>query len=226
MTGKATGDRSWPTAAIHPDGWVFVLGLFALAAVSSLLWAPAGGALTPLALWALWFFRNPKRTPPPEPDAVIAPADGVVCFVGEADLPPESGLNGRRTRVSIFMNVLDVHVNRVPASGVIGRVHYVPGKFFNASLDKASAANERQIIVMETGRGQTLVFVQIAGLIARRIRCDLAPGQAVAAGMRFGLIRFGSRVDVYLDKGQTPVVTLGQRTRAGETVIARPRDAA
>ena len=222
MTGPSTDDRSPPVAAIHPDGWMFIAGFLAAAGILSLASRPLGALFALLALWALWFFRNPPRTPPADPGAVLAPADGVVCFAGEAAVPPESGLSGRRRRLSIFMNVLDVHVNRVPASGTIARVHYVPGKFFTASLDKASEGNERNIVVMTTGEGKTLVFVQIAGLIARRIRCDLKAGQKVSAGARFGLIRFGSRVDVYLDKGQSPVVTLGQRTRAGETVIARP----
>ncbi|HXV73312.1 MAG TPA: phosphatidylserine decarboxylase family protein, partial [Sphingomonadales bacterium] len=205
------------------DGWPFILGFFAAGAALWLVWIPAGVLFAFLGLWALWFFRNPSRIPPLEKGAVIAPADGRVCYVGEAALPPESGLSGARTRISIFMNVFNVHVNRAPSGGAITRVHYVPGKFFNASLDKASEANERQIAVLETAEGQTLVFVQIAGLIARRIRCDLKEGQVVAAGERFGLIRFGSRVDVYLDKEQSPVVTLGARTRAGESVIARSK---
>jgi phosphatidylserine decarboxylase len=221
MTGDTTGDVSAPSAAIHPEGWRFVLAFLAAAAIGYWAWRPLGSAFALLGLWALWFFRNPSRTTPAEPGAVISPADGKVCFAGEAAAPPESGLGGKRTRISIFMNVFDVHVNRVPATGVITRLTYVPGKFFNASLDKASEWNERQIVVMKTENGATVVFVQIAGLVARRIRCELTVGQKVKAGQRFGLIRFGSRLDVYLDKGQSPVVTLGQRTRAGETVLAR-----
>lgn len=221
MTANPDRDRSPPAAPIHPEGWVYILGFLAAAAAFYFVWLPAGALFAALTVWALWFFRNPARQTPSEEAAVISPADGVVCFVGQAALPPESGLTGLRTRVSIFMNVFDVHVNRVPAAGTVARAAYVPGKFFNASFDKASALNERQIVVLKAAGGKTLVFVQIAGLIARRIRCDLKPGQKVTAGMRFGIIRFGSRVDVYLDKGQRPVVTLGERARAGETVIAR-----
>lgn len=220
MTHSTLNDRSPPTAPVHPDGWPFVVAVGLFAAVLFLWWIPLAMFFGVLALWVVWFFRNPARSSSAAGTSVVAPADGKICFVGEAPLPPESGLAGTRTKISIFMNVFDVHVNRVPANGTIARVHYVPGQFLNASFDKASEVNERQIVVMTTSTGQTMVFVQIAGLIARRIRCDLRANQTVARGERFGLIRFGSRVDVYLDKGQRSAVVLGQRTRAGETVIA------
>lgn len=220
MVSSIPSDSSPPTAPVHPDGWPFVGALVGAALVLSLWSVLLASVCGLLALWVVWFFRNPARSSSAAAAAVIAPADGKICFVGESALPRESGLEGTAIKISIFMNVFDVHVNRVPANGTITRVQYVPGLFFNASLDKASEKNERQIVVMTTSAGHTMVFVQIAGLIARRIRCDLRPNQTVVRGERFGLIRFGSRVDIYLDKGQRSAVVLGQRTRAGETVIA------
>jgi phosphatidylserine decarboxylase len=174
--------------------------------------------------WCLWFFRDPERSTPGDSDAVICPADGVVCWIGPAELPTELAGSGRPQvcqRVCIFMNVFNVHVNRTPRAGVIEKLAYVPGKFFNASLDKASIHNERMCVLMRDRSNHRVAFVQIAGLVARRIVCKLKEGQAVTAGERFGLIRFGSRVDVYMPEGTTIAVILGQKTVAGETVIAR-----
>lgn len=208
---------------IHPEGRRFALIFFALAALAYLLWPVLGWIGLALTLWCLWFFRDPERVAPAGRGLVIAPADGVVCRVADAPLPKElKRKGGKRKRISIFMNVFDVHVNRAPASGKITKLVYIPGKFFNASLDKASEANERQIVAMKTETGVELVFVQIAGLVARRIVCYLKEGQSVAAGERFGIIRFGSRVDVYLDPGATPMVSEGMRTVAGETILAEP----
>ena len=209
---------------IHPEGWRFA-ALFAIA--SGLLfwaWMPLGWIGVILTLWCLYFFRNPDRVVPQGEGLVIAPADGRICMITETDLPKELDCDEeeKRIRVSIFMNVFNVHVNRAPVPGKILSAPYVKGKFLNADLDKASEDNERQILLMETGDqdAKTIGIVQIAGLVARRIRCDVTPGQVLQAGERFGLIRFGSRVDVYLPAGVTPLVSVGQLTIAGETVLA------
>jgi len=209
---------------IHRAGWPFI-ALFA--AVTVILWwiaTPLGLAGVLATAWCVYFFRDPDRVTPRRPGLVIAPADGVVCSVRDAVPPAEVAPHGEaRTCIGTFMNVFDVHVNRIPADGTIDAVNYRPGKFVNASLDKASVDNERTAIRMTTGAGHELVFVQIAGLVARRILCHAKPGQAVTAGERFGMIRFGSRVDVYLDPAYEPLVLVGQRMIAGETVIARLR---
>jgi len=171
--------------------------------------------------WCVWFFRDPERATPSDPGALISPADGVVCMIGKAEAPPELGIGaGSFERVCVFMNVFNVHVNRVPCDGVIEKAAYTSGKFFNASLDKASLDNERMAVAMKTRSGQRVIFVQIAGLIARRIVCRLKGGESVRAGERFGLIRFGSRVDVYMPPGSRVAVSLGQKTVAGETILA------
>lgn len=174
-----------------------------------------------LTIWCTYFFRDPDRVTPVREGLVIAPADGVVQSVTSAVPPPELDMGSApRPRISIFMNVFNVHVNRIPADGEIVKLAYTPGKFLNADLDKASEDNERQAIRMKTREGKDIAFVQIAGLIARRIVCHLELGQAVLAGERFGIIRFGSRVDVYLDEGMAPLVCVGQLSVAGETVLA------
>jgi len=174
-----------------------------------------------LTLWVAYFFRDPIRVTPAEPELVISPADGVVQSVVEVPPPAELDMGTEpRWRVAVFMNVFDVHVNRVPADGEIIGLAYSAGAFVNASLDKASEENERQAIRLRTTAGKELAIVQIAGLVARRILCTLTEGQSVRAGERLGLIRFGSRVDVYLDKGMAPLVLVGQRAVAGETVLA------
>lgn len=207
---------------IHPEGRIFVV-LFV--GVTAILWwlTPHLGAVGLIAtVWCVYFFRDPTRVTPRRPGLVIAPADGVVLPIRSL-VPPEEVTDTDQPRqcVAIFMNVFDVHVNRAPADGTVEAVDYRPGKFFNASLDKASVDNERMAVRMKTGAGHGLVFVQIAGLVARRIVCGLEAGQAVTAGDRFGIIRFGSRVDTYLDPAYEPLVQEGQRTIAGETVIAR-----
>jgi phosphatidylserine decarboxylase len=180
------------------------------------------GAGLVLTLWCLWFFRDPERRTPADSSLVIAPADGVVVMVSPANPPQELGIPGQGLqRVCIFMNVFNVHVNRAPAAGVITAAAYREGKFFNASLDKASELNERFSVAMRTGSGHLIGFVQIAGLVARRIVRKVKPGDSLRAGQRYGLIRFGSRVDVYLPAGSEVLVKLGQATLAGETPIAR-----
>ena len=206
---------------IHPAGWPFVGIAAALAVVlglfsSLLFWL--GVALT---LFCLYFFRDPQRVTPQRQGLVVSPADGVVTAIERAPPPPELGLEPHPlTRISVFLSVLDVHVNRVPTDGTILAAAYHPGRFFNAALDKASEHNERQSVSLRTPDGRIVAFVQIAGLIARRIICDLKPGQEVRAGARFGLIRFGSRTDVYLPDGTAPLVAVGQRMIGGETVLA------
>lgn len=207
-------------APIHPEGYLFI-GIFALVSlVLFIIWRPLGWIGVVLTLWCIYFFRDPVRVTPVRDGLVIAPADGKVSSVALAVPPAELGLGSESVpRVSIFMSVFDVHVNRSPVSGEIERIVYRPGKFLNADLDKASDDNERNGLVVRTPSGRYGV-VQIAGLVARRIVCFVKEGQLVAAGERFGLIRFGSRVDVYLPAGTKPLVAVGQYALGGETVIA------
>ncbi|MGE5537564.1 MAG: phosphatidylserine decarboxylase [Solirubrobacterales bacterium] len=206
---------------IHREGWPFIALFAVAAALLGMLWGPLGWLGLAATLWCAYFFRNPDRVTPVRPGLVVSPADGVVCMVGHAVPPAELGMGTEpRMRVSVFMSVFDVHVNRIPADGRVVKLAYKPGKFVNASLDKASEDNERMAVRMELADGREIAFVQIAGLVARRIKCDLSEGQEVHAGERFGLIRFGSRVDVYLPDGVAPQVACGQLMIAGETVLA------
>ena len=206
---------------IHREGWLFAAAFAAVTVMLALLWSPLGWLGAIATAWCVYFFRDPPRVTPMRAGLVVSPADGVVQMIQPALPPPELGLEPRPlTRVSVFMNIFNVHVNRIPAAGTVDSLAYRPGKFFNASLDKASEFNERQAIRLALAEGRELAVVQIAGLVARRIRCDLRQGQAVRTGERFGLIRFGSRVDVYLPDGVSPLVVEGQTTIAGETVIA------
>ena len=206
---------------IHPAGWPFIGTAAALAVVLSWVWAPLGWLGAVITAWVTYFFRDPDRVTPARPGLMVSPADGRVQPIVRAVPPPELGMgDAPRTRVSIFLNIFDVHINRVPADGEILAVDYRPGKFVNAALDKASEDNERMSVRLRLGDGRDIAFVQIAGLVARRIVCGLKPGEIVRAGARFGLIRFGSRLDVYLPEGVEPLVIPGQRAVAGETVIA------
>lgn len=208
-------------APINRAGWPFIAGFAAATVVLWWLATPLGLLGVVLTLWCTYFFRDPSRVTPSRQGLIISPADGVVQAITAAPPPPELDMGDAAcTRVSVFMNVFDVHVNRIPVDGVVTRTAYHPGKFFNASLDKASEHNERQGVVVTTADGVQVAFVQIAGLIARRIKCVVNEGQAVRAGERYGLIRFGSRVDVYLPDGVAPLAVVGQRAIAGETVIA------
>jgi phosphatidylserine decarboxylase len=206
---------------IHRAGWPLI-AIFAAATV--LLWwlaTPLGLIGLVLTCWCVYFFRDPERVTPNRAGLVVSPADGVVQMIQPAVPPAEIGLGSRPLiRISVFMNVFNVHVNRVPVDGEVVALAHRPGKFVNASLDKASEENERQSIHLRLGDGRDICMVQIAGLVARRIRCDLSNGRRVRAGERFGIIRFGSRVDVYLPDGVQPLVSVGQTTIAGETVIA------
>ena len=207
---------------MHPEGRRFVLIAALLTLLNTVLWHPLIVPGVLLTLGVYLFFRDPERVPPTDTRAVVSPADGIVCMILQTPIPSalEAG-NAPVWRVSVFMSVFNVHVNRMPAGGIVTKAHYIPGKFLNASLDKASEDNERHLYLMRTEDGQTLAFVQIAGLIARRILCLVREGQTLTRGERFGLIRFGSRVDVYLPPGVEPVVSVGQIMVAGETPVAR-----
>ena len=206
---------------IHREGRPFIAIFLVTTLLLWWLWTPLVGLGLVLTCWCIYFFRDPERVTPTRKGLVISPADGVVQMIEEAVPPSELDMGETPlTRVSVFMNVFNVHVNRIPTDGKITRLAYRPGKFVNASLDKASIDNERQAVRMVTEDGQEIAFVQIAGLVARRILCSLANDQPVRAGERFGMIRFGSRVDVFLPEGVTPMVCVGQTTIAGETVLA------
>ncbi|HWM48960.1 MAG TPA: phosphatidylserine decarboxylase [Xanthobacteraceae bacterium] len=206
---------------IHPEGYPFI-GAFALASLILFwLWPPLGWIGCVLTVWCVYFFRDPPRVTPVREGLVISPADGRVSQVTVVLPPPELQLGSRpMTRVSVFMSVFDCHINRSPVSGRIERIHYTPGVFLNADLDKASEDNERNGFVIATAGGVRIGVVQIAGLIARRIVKFASEGQTVAAGERIGMIRFGSRLDVYLPEGVRPLVGVGQTAIAGETILA------
>ena len=216
----------WRFPSVHPEGRKFVVGAaFVTLLVYFGLNHFVGWLLVGLTIWVAAFFRDPVRTTPRGDKLIVAPADGLVTMIARVGPPPElrgaEGLaDGDYTRVSIFMSVFDVHINRAPITGRISRVAYVPGKFVNADLDKASEDNERQHFLIEGSDGLKIGFTQIAGLVARRILSFVREGDVVEAGQRVGLIRFGSRVDVFLPAGTSPKVLLGQRTIAGETVLA------
>lgn len=207
-------------APIHHEGFIFI-GAFALTSLLLFwLWTPLGWFGLLLTAWCAYFFRDPKRVTPQRSGLVVAPADGRISLVQAAVPPADMGLGARPLpRVSIFMSVFDCHVNRSPVAGRIERIVYRAGKFLNADLDKASEDNERNAFVIDTGTAR-IGAVQIAGLVARRIVVFAKEGQDVAAGERIGMIRFGSRLDVYLPEGTVPLVAVGQTAHAGETVLA------
>lgn len=206
---------------MHPEGYRFV-GIFAVITVVLFwVWDPLGWAGVVLTVWCYYFFRDPKRSVPLGDSLVVSPADGVVSLIEVVVPPIELGMGPQAlTRVSVFMSVFNCHVNRMPVGGQISAIAYRPGKFVSASLDKASVDNERNSLCIQLPDGRKLAVVQIAGLVARRIMCWGKVGQTLRTGDRFGLIRFGSRLDVYLPPGVAPMVALGQSMVAGETVIA------
>lgn len=209
-------------APIHREGWRFIAIFAAITMLFFWLgFQPIGWLGVVLTAWCAYFFRDPERVTPLVEGLVISPADGRISAIENVIPPPELDLpRETMTRISIFMNVFDVHVNRSPISARITKLTYVPGLFVNAELDKASEDNERQALTLQTANGTQLGVVQIAGLIARRIVKFTSEGESLQVGQRFGLIRFGSRVDVYLPKGVAPLACLGQRAVAGETVLA------
>ena len=206
---------------VHSAGWPFIVLFASVGILMTWMFAPLGFVGLVLTTWCIYFFRDPPRVTPDGDGLVISPADGVVQSIVQAAPPAELEMGPEpRTRVAVFMNVFNVHVNRIPITGTISATAYRPGKFFNASLDKASELNERNSLKITTKDGQDIGFVQIAGLIARRIICNAKVGDWMHAGERFGVIRFGSRVDVYLPDGVAPKVLVGQLAVAGETVLA------
>ena len=205
---------------IHREGYVFIAGFAVLALILGWLWSPLGWLGAAVTIWCVYFFRDPPRVTPLREGLVVSPADGVVSSVGRFAPPPELGLGPLpMQRISVFMSVFDCHVNRAPLSGRITKIAYKPGLFINADLDKASEDNERNGFILDTDSGRVGV-VQIAGLVARRIVCFVHEGETIGVGERLGLIRFGSRVDVYLPDSAVPLVSLGSRAIAGETPLA------
>jgi len=228
---QGRGEASWHWPAIHPEGRKFALIAAALCAIAAYFaWETIAWPLGLLVICILAFFRDPQRVTPQSDRFIVSPADGLITLIQQVPPPRElvvsdgSGSAGLEdapvTRISIFMSVFDVHINRAPIGGTVRRVIYIPGKFLNADLDKASEENERQHVMIERGDGLVVCFTQIAGLVARRIVPFIKPGDMLANGQRVGLIRFGSRVDVYLPKGTSSRVLLGQKVIAGETVLA------
>ncbi|WP_026352703.1 phosphatidylserine decarboxylase [Yoonia vestfoldensis] len=206
---------------MHPEGRRFVAIFAGITIILFLIWPVLGWIGVGLTIWCYYFFRDPPRTTPTREGLIVSPADGIVSLIEKAVPPPELGMaDVPLCRVSVFMNVFNCHVNRAPISGRIMAVSYRPGKFFNASLDKASIDNERNSLCLEIADGRQVAVVQIAGLVARRIVCFVKQDDSLRTGERFGLIRFGSRLDVYLPDGVVPLVTVGQGMIAGETVLA------
>jgi phosphatidylserine decarboxylase len=212
-------------APIHPDGWKFVAVAAVAAVILFLFWRPAGWAGVIVTLWIAYFFRDPWRVTPTRPGLIVSPADGIVVSLAPAPPPPELAMGiAPVLRIGIFLNLFDVHIARAPVAGRVAARRYTKGRFVNASLDKASLDNER--LALRVASGETpeiapeIAVVLIAGLVARRIVCPLYEGQLLAAGERIGLIRFGSRVDIYIPPPYVPLVALGQRMVGGETVLA------
>ncbi len=205
---------------IHPQGYPFIGGFALASLILFWIWTPLGWIGTVLTVWCALFFRDPARVTPVRDGIVVAPADGRISMITQAMPPAELGLGDKPLpRISIFMSVFNCHVNRSPVTGKIERIAYRPGVFINAELDKASEDNERNSLVIASAQGRIGV-IQIAGLVARRIVCFVREGQSIGAGERFGLIRFGSRLDVYLPEGTQPLVSEGQTAIAGETILA------
>ena len=208
-------------APVHRDGHKFIAIGLIVTLLLFLLWAPLGWIAALITAWIIYFFRDPDRVTPLREGLVLAPADGKISLIETVRPPAELGLGDEeRVRISIFLSVFDVHIQRAPVAGRIVRSLYIPGAFLNAALDKASEENERRSIVIETPAGTKVGVVQIAGLVARRIVTLAAEGDSLGAGERFGLIRFGSRVDTYLPPGAFPAVAVGQRAIGGETVLS------
>jgi phosphatidylserine decarboxylase len=208
-------------APVHPDGHKFIAIGAAVTLLFFFLYPPLGWLAAAVTAWIVYFFRDPQRVTPLRPGLVISAADGKISAIDKVTPPAELGMGSDpRVRISTFLSIFDVHINRSPVAGRITRSLYVPGAFLNAALDKASEDNERRVLVIDTAADGEIGVVQIAGLVARRIVTFCQIGESVGAGQRFGLIRFGSRVDIYLPPGKAALVNVGQRAVAGETVLA------
>jgi len=209
------------SAPIHRAGVPFVAGGVVATFLAAFAWAPLAAVLALVTAWMIYFFRDPDRVVPTRDGLIVSPADGMVQLIVPAVPPPELEMGDQpRTRISVFLNVFNVHVNRVPVAGRVVKARYMAGKFLNAALDKASDENERMSVRLAMADGREIAFVQIAGLVARRILYDIKDEQQVKTGQRYGLIRFGSRCDVYLPEGVAPLVCVGQTMIGGETVLA------
>ena len=206
---------------IHPEGWKFAAIFFAISMAALMLWMPLAAMGFLLTLFTLWFFRDPERNTPQDSNLIISSADGKVCLIDEAYPPEELSMDSQKMkRICVFMNVFNVHVNRSPIKGVAKDIVYKKGQFLNASLDKASDKNERSSLVINTDNGTKIIVVQIAGLIARRILGFISPNHNLEQGERFGLIRFGSRVDIYMPLDAVTQCVVGDTVVAGESVLA------
>jgi phosphatidylserine decarboxylase len=233
LDNRGRGDAEWGWPPIHPEGRKFGLAAVGISLIVLVVlhWQILGWPLLLGSIGVFAFFRDPERVVPQGADLIVSPADGLITLIQQVPPPAElqvaDGAGGEAlaaeplTRISIFMSVFDVHINRAPIAGTVKRVIYIPGRFVNADLDKASEENERQQVLIERADGVQIAFTQIAGLVARRIVPFIKPGDIVAAGQRVGLIRFGSRVDVYLPRGTDSKVLLGQKVVGGETVLGQ-----
>ena len=208
---------------INSEGWIYVITSFILTIIFFPFFPLIGFLFIILTLFIVYFFRDPKRIIPVD-DLIVSPADGLITYIGECNSPEESGINQKLLKISIFLNIFNVHVNRVPTYGHVKKINYISGKFFSATLDKSSLENERNIIVIEKNNTDLIIVTQIAGLIARRIVCSLKNNEKILQGDRMGIIKFGSRVDLYLPLSYKPLVALGQTVIGGETIISNPNN--
>ena len=208
---------------IHNEGWVYFISILILTIISIPFFPILSLILFIISLYIFYFFRDPIRMVPTE-NVVVSPADGTITYIGQSNAPKETNISNKFLKISIFLNIFNVHVNRTPIAGKIKNIVYVPGKFINATLEKSSSDNERNIITIEKENKDIVIVSQIAGLIARRIICDLKINQQIIKGDRFGIIKFGSRVDIYLPLNYEPLVSVGQNVRGGETIISNPNN--
>ena len=208
---------------INSEGWIYVIFSFLLTIIFFPFFPYIALIFVFLTLFIIIFFRDPKRVVPVD-DMIVSPADGRITYIGESAAPKESNIKNKFLKISIFLNIFNVHINRIPTYGKVEKICYVSGKFFNASLDKSSKENERNIIVIKKNNSDLIIVSQIAGLIARRIVCDLQENDEILQGDRFGLIKFGSRVDLYLPLNYQTLVAVGQTVKGGETIISNPKN--
>ena len=206
---------------IHQEGWIYFIVSSILTIIFFAFFPFIGIFFLVLSAYIFYFFRDPIRTIPTE-DVIVSPADGLITYIGKSNAPKECNTKNQFLKISIFLNIFNVHVNRTPIAGKIKNIVYVPGKFINATLEKSSSDNERNIITIEKENKDIVIVSQIAGLIARRIVCDLKTNEQIIKGNRFGIIKFGSRVDLYLPSNYTPLVSVGQNVIGGETIISNP----